>query len=451
MDELTAEELILLGAFAPSVRTSTGLSLQLAAQELNARGGLPGAHSNRPVLVIECDGSMASSAMQHLVNELGVHAIVGSLDAAALRTAVTQADTREPAFFLSPGDSYVRRETLSSGGANLWHMGSNYGDVVPAYSTLVDKLAEAIEQSAPRSGPVTIAAVTSSRDEDAALNLAVYDRVSRDEVAGPMLANGNRWLSFSLPDEADDSRSALLEALVQSAPDIVISFAGGVFGAPARRERASLFRALEDIAATTGYAPSYILGPGNVEDSSLARLARDSASFRFRALALRAGPPQDVALRVALDARFEAAFPDAAAFGFHVTPAVYDSLYTLAYAVAAVPVSSAGAHADITQAGFSRVTDASGPEVAVGPDGLGTAMEYLTTGVPFHLRGTDGPANFDLTEQARPGEGKLYCWDEGGTPREFATHAPGTGFVVLDAIPCEPEVADVLAASIAPI
>jgi hypothetical protein len=446
MDSLTAEDLILIGAFTPSVRTPTGLSLELAVQELNANGGLPGIGAIKPVLVVECDGSMAMAAMRHLVDALGVHAIMGSLDAAALRTVVTQRDTHEPAFFLSPGDSYVQPETLSSSGEYLWYLGSDYSDVVPAYATLVKALAANIEQTSDQAAPITIASITSARDEDEALNLAVYAGLSIDGIAGPMLADDNRFLSFSLPDDAGDGRRTMLELLVQMAPDIVISFAGGVFGNPARRERSSLFRALEDVAGATGYAPYYILAPSNVEDSSLARLALDNASFRSRAVALQARPEQDATLRTALDARFEAAFPDAAALGFHVSPAVYDGLYYLAYAVAAAPTGVRGTRADRTRDGFSRITDRDGPAVLVGPEGMGTAADYLARGLQFNVSGTDGPAAFDLDEHSRPSQGKLYCWDERGTPREFATHDPKTGFV-LESMPCGPEVADVVAAS----
>jgi len=438
MAELTADDLILIGAFAPSVRTSTGLSLELAVQELNASGRLP-------VVVVECDGSMATAAMRHLVDELGVHAILGSLDAGALRTVVTQQDTHEPAFLLSPGDSYVRPATLSAGSGNLWYLGSNYDDVVPAYSTLVRAVAGSIGGAF--ASATTIASITSSRAEDQALNLAVFNGgISVDELGGPALADDNRFLYFPLPDEEGDGRRAMLDLLVQKAPDIVISFAGGVFGNPARKERASLFRALEGIAAKASYAPRYILGPSNVEDSSLARLSRDDVSFRSRALAVRARRPHDAVVRAALDARFASAFPDAAAFGFHVIPAVYDGLYYLAYAVAAAPAGLGIGHADRARDGFERVTDADGPEVVVGPDGLGTAMEYLSSATSFKLRGTDGPADFDLDEHTRPGAGSLYCWDEAGAPREVAT-LDGTAGFILDSNPCGPEVADVVAAS----
>jgi hypothetical protein len=446
MDDLTAEDLILLGAFAPSVRTSTGLSLELAVQELNATGGLPGTYSIRPVLVVECDGSMATAAMHHLVDDLGVHAILGSLDAATLRTVVTQRETLEPAFFLSPGDSYNRPNTSSSNGDYLWYLGTRYDDVVPAYSVLVNAISKVIETAPGRTAPVTIASIASSRDEDEALHLAVFGGLSVDELDGPMLAAEKRFRSFTLPDDAGDGRRAMLELLVQMAPEIVVSFAGGTFGAPARRERTSFLRTLEEIAGATRYAPRYILGPSNVEDAAIARLATESTTFRSRALGLRARRPQDAALRAALDDRFQAAFPDAGELGIHVSAAVYDSLYFLAYAAAAAPLAAGRGRAELTLEGFMRVVAAGEPEVVVGPDGLGAAAEYLSRGTPFSLRGTDGTADFDLDEQARLGQGNLYCWDERGAPREIAALDSAASFI-LEATPCGPEIADVVAAS----
>lgn len=446
MDGLTADELVLLGAFAPSIRTSTGLSVQLAVRELNANGGLPGASGSRPVLVVECDGNMAPEAMHHLVDELGVQAILGSLDAADLRSIVTQGSTREEAFFLSPGDAYHRPLTPSAGGEYLWYLGAAYDDIVPAYAALTSAIVDVVAAAPGQAAPVTIASITSTRDEDEALHQAVYDSLLADARTGPMLAAEGGFLFFTLPDDAGDGWRAMLDLLVQRAPDVVISFAGGVFGSPARRERASVFRALEGLAMGTGYAPRYVLGPSNVEDAALARLARDDASFRSRALLLRARRPRDPVLRDALNARFEAAYPDAASYGLHVSPAVYDGIYFLAYAVAAAPATAGRGHAERTREGLGRIADAAGPDVGVGPDGLAGAIDYLSRGVPFNLRGTDGIADFDPSEQARPGQGKLYCWDETGAPREVATHYPEAGFI-LEATPCGPEVADVVAAS----
>src|SRR5690242_15550063 len=53
----TAQEMRIVGAFAPSVRSSTWLTLKLAADEINAAGGVASAGGDQPLVVVLCQDS----------------------------------------------------------------------------------------------------------------------------------------------------------------------------------------------------------------------------------------------------------------------------------------------------------------------------------------------------------------------------------------------------------
>jgi hypothetical protein len=444
MGALTAEDLILIGVFAPSIRSSAGLSLTLATDELNALGGLPGPRGPRPLLAVQCDASRASAALPHLVNDLKVTGILAGLDADALRSVVSDDATSEPAFFLSPGGSHVRPSELSANGEYLWYLGAEYRDAVPTYEALLARLS-AYAQSAPAAPPSKLASISSRAAEDEKLESSVFQALELDGSNAAALADQDRFLSFELSDDPEADRKSVLEPLLTLRPNIVLSFAGGVYGEPARRERATLFRALAGVAeGDVAFAPFYVLGPRNIDDVSPARLAFEDPAFAGRALAVRAGRAQDPALGAALDARFREAFPEAESLGFRASPQVYDGIYYLAYASAASPPSSPGGRAAATQAGLSRVTDGSAARIVVGPgpNGLEQAMTLLASATPFNLAGTDGPAEFDLGQHARPGQGHVYCWGENGELRDLATFDGASGFT-LTADPCGQEIANV--------
>jgi hypothetical protein len=136
------EDLFIVGAFAPTVRSSLWLTVQLAVDEINAQCGLPHRGGTQPLVVVLCDGSegMAASSIQHLAGHLRAPTLLASVDASSLDIAVDSPSARDVSLLLSPNGS-TSPGSRDADARSLWYLGGDYRDVVPAYTPLVRRLA----------------------------------------------------------------------------------------------------------------------------------------------------------------------------------------------------------------------------------------------------------------------------------------------------------------------
>ena len=432
MGGLTARDMTFVGAFDSSNTTSTWLSLQLAASELNGAGGLPHGRGLQPVVVVLCDANFEPDAMVHLVNQIHVAGIIATLDDAPLRAALAEELDRD-VLFLSPNESNTRPSTLGDSGRRLFYLGAEYADVVDAYDALLGRFRRAVAARRPESPVPRIASIRGPAAEDQALAASVVGLLERNglDTSGSDLVAGP-YRTFELFGESPLDPSAELRDLVAYNPDLVLFFAGGTYaGAPfgsfddPRRQRATVLRTIQAQAATTpAFQPIFLLGPRNVDDSAPRRLAFDSPEFSSHALLLQDFHDPDDVLVASLTDRFKVAYPFAIAPDIGVAPALaaYDALYALAYAIAAAPSNAEDGSAVVS--GLARVTDPSAESVDVGtgPAGLDAALAHLAAQAPFHLHGSTGFLDFDPVQQARPGTRRLSCWNDIGEPSTLAIY-----------------------------
>jgi hypothetical protein len=430
--DVTGRDMMFIGAFDSANTTSTWLSLQLAAAELNAAGGLPRGGRFQPVVVVLCDPRHESEAMVHLVDRLQVSGVVATLEDAVLRAALA-AQVEHPVFFLSPNGSNTRPSTLADSGQRLFYLGPEYADLVDAYGVLLDRFRGSIAARRPESPLPRIASIRGPAAEDQALAARVVERLARagldtsgsDRIASP-------YRSFELFGESSLDPDAQLQELVAYGPDLVLFMAGGTYaGAPfgsfddPRRQRTAVLRTIQAQAmATPGFQPLFVLGPRNVDDSAPRRLAFDSPQFASHAVLLQGYHEPDAALAAGVRERFESAYPIAITPAIGEGPAfgVYDALYALVYSIAAAPPDTAPADAAAVAAGLARVTDTSAERVDVGPMGLDAAKALLDAGSAFHLHGSTGSLDLDAIQQARPGTSRLSCWDAVSELSTLATY-----------------------------
>jgi hypothetical protein len=434
----TARDMVLLGAFAESITTSFWLTAQLAADEINDAGGVPGPHGSRPLVAVLCDDSLQAEAIAHLVVQLEVSAVVASLDDAALRDVLAQPDVGDRAFFLSPAGSATRPASFGDRANLLWYLGAEYSDVVAAYGGLASGLTSSVAGRGDSMSALRLASISGAAAEDSALSRDVARLLNKSGVDTSGSDSRGPYRTFDLFGESPLGPADELRALIEYEPAAVFFFAGGNFDVPVGafdaplRQRASVLRSID--ASTTvspQFHPTYVLGPRNLSASAAKKLAVDSVQFRSNALTLRAGRLRDEAVARAVALRFNEKFPNVNPLGtgLSVDDDAYDAVYLLAYAVGAVPFRSGRAMGRDVYEGFARVTDASAERVDIGP-GIGAferAAELLQAKAPFNLHGTSGPADFEPTEHARPGPTHAYCWDAQGEAREGAVFDSANG------------------------
>jgi hypothetical protein len=418
MGDLTAEDMILLGAFAPTLRSSLGLTLEMAASDFNSQRDevIP------PVLVVACDDSPGTVelGMFHLTEELGVRAIVASLEDTALRAAVMSVDPVEGPVFISPNGPVSEPESFSGRAELVWYLRPRAADAAAAYASVVQQAMTAI---AARGAPteVSFAAIIGAAPEDRALEAAVRNAIA---VGGVPITNPF-YQTFELRDDSAAERAAQMAQLAHLGPDIVLVFAGGTFSDLGRRPRASVAHELE---AATGpeWQPLYVFGPRNTEDDTLRRLAAASPSFRARAFGVDWSAPL-LPSALAVVSRFRERYPLAVApeTNLDVMFDAFDAFHFLAFAELATLDELGRGQSNEVLRGLRRVTRAGAEVVSVDSSGLARLTELLRAGMDLDWSGTRGVAAFQPESHARSGSARLYCWNPGGALLDLARFNAG--------------------------
>jgi hypothetical protein len=436
MGPLTGADLMLIGGFAPSFRSPTWLSAQLAIDELNA-ARVSGTEKARPAIMILCDDSPDASrdAMDHLVLDLGAHAVLATQSNESVQRALTHAPTAGQAVFLVPGSLPLGANAEVATGSLPWYLGGNQSDVARAFPALTRLLLPAVGAAAgelPR-----LASIVGPDSEDKLLAGALESSLEVQGLDFQELRRRGTYIRADLqePPGADDLRSQLSDIVTGEGPQLVWVFLGPRLAEPA-------LTTLEQELSTSGAAePFYVLGPRSHHDPALRSFTTRSASFADRAMGIDALRSSDPNVLEPLQARYSTAFPEAIPAGgasYELAPTVYDAMYYLAYALShassAASVPGASASATAIADGLRAVTQPSGSPVTVGPDGLDVALPLLSRGEPLNVIGTTGAADFESQLQIRSAPAALFCWQSDGALRELGkVVSSGADFEVVGA------------------
>lgn len=424
---LTAKDMRIVGAFAPSVRSSTWLTLKLAADEINAAGGMSIGGGEQPLVVVLCQDSPSAvdAAMDHLVRDLGARAVVGSLGDEALRAAVERPASKGKTLFFSPNGADLASSNGDAVEQLLWYWGSPYDAAAPVYAPLLERL---LEQSGQLFAPegYRIAILRSTDREDEHLANAVASSLSVGGVAAADLLRFGQLRTFVL-----SSGSELPGDLVEFGPQLVLVFSGGHEPLSPYLERSRVVTALQALeTGAPSFRPTYVLGPRS-DDAWTAFTLGSNPEVRARTLLVSADRRIDPTLDAPVSARFEAAFPGvpADAVTLRATDPVYDVLYYLAFALDSLDPRTDSSASELRDS-LGRISDATGQAAYVGPlDWAGTRAQRRTSS-RFNLQGSSGPAAFDGQSQTRPGVAAVRCWNEQGYLVDRATYDVATGTLV---------------------
>lgn len=430
----TTDDLIVVGAFAPTIRSSTWLTLQLATGEINAAGGVATPTRLRSLVVVLCDGARASIdiTMDHLVRDLGVRAVVASLDKEDLLSAFERPATNGEAVFLSTSAAYSLPQDPED--RLLWSLGGLYSEARQLYPPLIRRVSDAFAAGGGDLRSYRVARIVSDAAEDRELDASVLSSIEVGGVGSEDLAREGRLQRFDLPAGGGED---FVESLTRYAPHLVLVFAAGLSSLSPFSERAAVISMLESrFAETTVSPPTYVFGPRNTDDVSVGSLAVLDESFRRRAIGVRVDPPRDVEAVEGLASRFALTYSSLdPASGVGASPPTYDALY---YAALAVSSSSSAKSADALEVvnGLMRVTDPAAEAVPIGPP-ASASIAVLANGLRrANLIGTSGLAGFDGVRQYRLGQLRAYCWRADGNATDYALFDVSLGDFVPRDSPC---------------
>jgi len=405
-------------ASSPLSQMST-LNARLAVDEFNGSvGGLPGGPLGklRPLVAIVCrnDQSLVEDGATHLIDELGVPAVLSHLPSEVNKRFYVDHAIDKQMLVMNPGFADNTLTSLSTDGL-FWHMIGDIRDVGPAYVPLLGR----IESYLAVGEPLRVAMLVSKR----------YAEQSIAETITPALRfngksvteNGTDFFSASVTALADDPSAdyaPVVASLLGFRPHVVIAIT--------REEFVSkILPALEGgwTSAAAGQArPFYVLPTalsGNLDLLNYVGLDSEtgtSESKRKRFVGVAPASAEDMTLYDQFMVRFRTANP------YFQNPGGFENFYDAVYLLANA-MFAAGSVAKLTgpdiARGMQRVISGN-VSIDVGPTSIADGFSALAAGGNIRVNGTMGPADFDPGTGARRGNGSVYCIQRSGFQLSFA-------------------------------
>jgi branched-chain amino acid transport system substrate-binding protein len=393
---------IILGSILSMSGTdmSTGVSdansAQLAIDDFTQTVvGLPGGADGkpRPLVLVECDDTgdptVATRAATHLVNDVGVPAILGP-ETSGLTTAVINSVTiPDKTLDVSPSATSA---TLSGVSQYFWRTApSDNIQAIPARLS-VGEIATAHSLS-----PIKLGILYKSDSYGMGLyNTVIASLMINGALATDTMVNSANFKPIQyLADGSDIVNQA--KTMAAFAPNLI-----ALFGT---NEVISM--GLDTIEANwpTGTTPpplpQYLISDGGEVNELLAEvMTNPGVRTRIRGTV----PGTDNPLFQAFSSEYQGKYGmPAEVFGMAGS---YDIIYLLAYAMTSVP-SGMPLNGTTASNGMSKLVG--GTPINVGTAQMQMALSTLSGGNPIAINGASGPLKFDLMQHEAPSDIEIWC------------------------------------------
>ncbi len=423
---------IVIGAFATFPANPTDhpsyRNYALAISEFTSQAGIPAGPGNTlrmPVAVLcNDDTAQVTTAMNHLVADVHVPAVVTALDSADVKATFSNYgfNTTPNLFVVNPfgADSTL---TALPRGAQLWHMLGTPNDLATAYSALIPRIEAYIRNTPPWSlgptNPLRIATVTAQATvltdlAGAVATQAITWNNGNGQFASSQTASFDpEYLLGSTlngtPLSSIDVTTAVSDLLAFQ-PQVVISFASDEF--------ITLLQTLDlewgsgrPDGGSYGPPPLYVVSAYNSDSTTLLGWVRNIEANRRRVVGIDFASTTQTTVLNAYETRFVQAGNPASALG---SENYYDAMY---FAID----SLVGAASSVTHAGSLNGTDLgggmlrliapAGTPYSMGPADMGNIFATLdaTNTNAISLTGALGSPVFNTQTGARVGQGDVYC------------------------------------------
>lgn len=381
---------VVIGSILPTVEFGDlGIPIEnavvLAVEEINDRGGLPG---GRQLALIGCDSSgdaeLGEAAAEHLVNQVGVPAIVGPAFSGVFIgtiSLITGADT----LMISPSATSPDITDQQDAGLAWRTVASDVFQGVASSDLIRDRAYSKV--AAVGKGDAYGEGLLNKLSEEVGTELGIDSYVPRTY------------------DETAPDFGAIVTDVLDELPDVEVIV---LFGTS---EVVDLMLLFETEIGNRGLmiSPDYLLADGGKSDEVLLPAldaAPEESELRTRVTGTEPDHQNgDVFASYAL--RYQAAFPRSNPGIF--TPNSYDATYLIAYAMMTIdanePITGSG-----IAAGFSQLV--AGPLTEVGPGDINQARNALTVGNSIDFVGASGPLDFNLDTGEAPANVALWAVEE---------------------------------------
>ena len=433
------ENAIFIGSVFPvsgSETDKTGISSQnaarLALKEINELNGIPGADGNfRKLVLVACDDTADKDtsihAGQHLVNDLGIQAVIGAsysgltlglftatkpggallISPSATSTSITSQDDADPSCAAACGDD---KACLKECPGLLWRTSPSdiyqSAAIIKYFPDLEAQVRG--ELSLPSETPIKVAIAYKGDTYGKGLADAVVSGPSGDDTDGlrfngmsALSQSGGNFLELDYGNEDDPGADSLKYDIVN--PQILAFHPHIMLILGTEEGISKVFSVVQGGLKSTG--THFLFSDGGAQ-RSLSQLVANDSTVRSRILGTI--PGTNGANFQSFKINFTGQYSDAgdgSPFVFGAAGA-YDSTYLLAYSAAAAgskPLTGAE-----YARGFSHLVPPA-TLIKAGTSKFNDAIQNLKSGSSIDYDGASGPLNFDLALGEAPSDIQFWC------------------------------------------
>lgn len=411
----TNEDAIVLGTIFTVTGTNgpSGVDRQKAAEaaieEIRLSvGGIPAGARPRPLALVSCDDNLDSVApATHLVDDVGVPAIIGIASSTRVTEVATKVTIPKRVLLISPTATSVAITTLRDDNL-VWRTAPS--DALQSLA-LVDQL-PAIEATyrAANATPEAEKLHASFVYLAEAYGIGLYEAVAtRGQLNGKPLtdpANAGAATGISFPVNPPNLDAQVDAVLAQSPRPAIIAGFGST-------ELLTKFVApLEAKWGDTSPKPHYLFADATRKVELLDMVARDP-SLRARVRGSVPAAPVGSPAFASFKFKFEGMFQGASATATFGMAGTYDSVFLLGYAIAAAGDGPLGG--ETLAKNFGRLV--SGTKIEVGGANMNAGFQALVSPGTFDFDGASGPLDFDLATGEAPSNIDIWCVTKDTTGR----------------------------------
>jgi ABC-type branched-subunit amino acid transport system substrate-binding protein len=363
----------------------------------------PDAMTAPPIGIVACDDSVdAARAARHLVDDIGVPAVIGFRSSnevidLATSTFIPQGVLTVAALNTSPIITSLPR--VPGQPRMVFRTTYSLAEAARPIGLLVSDVIEPelrAKTTVRRSGTLRVALV---RQDDAA-GIGFADALFRAlRFNGrSALENGSSYLEVAYPypgDGGEPEAEAIADKLVAFAPHVVIQFG-------ADKDLVRILERVERDWRSPSFRPRYVKATGLLP--ILLEFIGAKAELRRRFFSLT--NVSTTAANARLVARYRSAYAEPVVTRTFSPNSSYDAFYLVAYAAYALRDEP------VTGTALARAVARllpPGRAVDVGPSGIFDALNSLSSGAHIDLNGATGPLDFDLDTGDAPVDLAVLC------------------------------------------
>jgi branched-chain amino acid transport system substrate-binding protein len=395
------------------VENSIKLAINDFTQSSNGLPPAPGSTANRPLALIGCndnsDSDTTVKAATHLVDDVGVTAIIGAAYSGLTIKAATTVTIPKGVLLFSPSATSVAITDLADNGL-VWRASpadSFQGAALQLYEPAIEAKVKANPMV---TGSIKVAVLTKGDAYGLGLGSALEMglNINGKLYSDPSNSGLYKRTDYGNPDDPATDPTKY-PATVQ---DMVNTFKPHIIFAFGTNESITeIFEKIEEQWVETKYRPYYIFSDGaEVPDLALYVAAREAAnatgSSDLRVRITGSVPGTDSALFKTFVSAYNGHFTDGTDPTVFGAAGAYDITYMLAYSAVAngsKPLTGAN-----LAAGMAKLIPPGTP-TDVGSNNINTAFAKLSANNAIDFNGASGPLNFDVKTGEAPSDIQIWC------------------------------------------